>query len=841
MTFKEFYFNVFLPQTIIAEDYTSSVNQITKIVNNNGLPPEDVDKILDIYNNVRVDEGREKAKKDSDLVALTYVYMVGENIGLSIENIKREYSAYLNSETSVGKKLLSDYVINLQNEIKSKGLFKPDKKAEKLELIKSKKIKLIETIHRYQKKEEFSGKIMNEEEDKVYEDNSITIFKADSKQKCIYYGRNTNLCISTKSGNYYWKYRMGKMQNLGMTTYFIIPKNRKENELIVIDAMGNEEGSSNTFGYTVVEPSGKQIEDLYNISEKELENKFPMLQKPFNQNVFQFIPYGEKEKRFQSIDEGDIGFVKLSGYEDYEMYIQTDQFDSDNWNIIEKNVNDKDFEKLLLLASELQKIIPYDLTEKYFSEKQKERYFENIAKDPEYSYLYARDVLNGQNVPPIILQSIAKGPEYSYDYAVNVLEKGQNVPDIIEQGIAKDPAYSYYYAKEVLKGQNVPDIIEQSIAENIYYSYNYAKYVLKGKNVPPIILQSIATSPEYSYNYAKDVLKGQNVPDIIEQGIAENTYYSYNYAKDVLKGKNVPPIIEQSIAENTSYSYNYAKDVLKGQNVPPIILQSIAKGPEYSYLYARDVLKGQNVPPIILQSIAENPEYSYDYAKYVSLNGQVIPPIILQSIAEPPKYSNKSLTEAKQSLTEATLNSLSTDVIRSNSTNINSIEDRNFSSDYAADASSVIRDSTMSGFIGEGIFDDSNQLVGYGYGYRMDVNSEYNMLEYVDTSEITFFDDKFEQSVINNGIENICTPKNTFYVSNLVVDKPYRLHVKPLLNTLLNRISNRGYKYITFNGLSDTIRLFDSARKASRLSGNNLTKLAEIDTGESKFVLFYIK
>jgi hypothetical protein len=147
----------------------------------------------------------------------------------------------------------------------------------------------------------------------------------------------------------------------------------------------------------------------------------------------------------------------------------------------------------------------------------------------------------------------------------------------------------------------------------------------------------------------------------------------------------------------------------------------------------------------------------------------------------------------------------------------------------------------MSGFIGEGIFDDSNQLVGYGYGYRMDVNSEYNMLEYVDTSEITFFDDKFEQSVINNGIENICTPKNTFYVSNLVVDKPYRLHVKPLLNTLLNRISNRGYKYITFNGLSDTIRLFDSARKASRLSGNNLTKLAEIDTGESKFVLFYIK
>jgi len=784
MNFKDFYYNIFYPR-IITEDYESVIKQITKIVNNNGLPPESIDNILDVYNNVSVDEGREKAKKDSDLVALTYMYMVGENIGLSIENIKREYSAYLNSETSVNKKLLSDYVTNLQNEIKSKGLFKPDKKAEKLELLKAKTINLIETIHRYQKKEKFSGKIMNEEEDKVYEDNGITIFKADSKQKCIYYGRNSRLCISTKSGNYYWKYRMGKMRSdgLGMTTYFVYWKNEDgsidEDKRILIDSLGNENGGANKYSWNPISPNTDR-----DISENELINEFPVLQKPFNQNVFQFIPYGEKEKRFQSIDEGDIGFDKLSGYEDYEMYIQTDQFDSDNWNIIEKNVNDKDFEKLLLLASELQKIISYDLTEKYFSEKQKERYFENIAENPEYSYYYARDVLKGQNVPPIILQ-----------------------------GIAKDPGYSYKYVKDILKGQNVPPIILQSILKNPEKSY--ATDVLKGQNVPDIILQSIVNSAKYSYDYATDVLKGQNVPEIILQSIAESPLYSYAYAIDAedisLKRQNVPDFILQSIAKK--YSYDYAKYLSsKGQNVPPIILQSIAENPEKSYYYATDVLKGQNVPPIILQSIAKDPE-----------------------------YSNKSLTEAKQSLTEATLNSLSTDVIRSNSTNINSIEDRNFSSDYAADASSVIRDSTMSGFIGEGIFDDSNQLVGYGYGYRMDVNSEYNMLEYVDTSEITFFDDKFEQSVINNGIENICTPKNTFYISNLVVDKPYRLHVKPLLNTLLNRISNRGYKYITFNGLSDTMRLFDSARKASRLSGNNLTKLAEIDTGESKFVLFYIK
>jgi len=839
MNFKDFYYNIFYPR-IITEDYESVIKQITKIVNNNGLPPESIDNILNVYNTIRVDDGRERAKKDSDLVALTYMYMVRGNIGLSIDEIKREYAAYLNSETSVNKKILSDYVINLQNEIKSKVLFKPDKKAEKLALINTKTIELLETIHRYQKKEEFSGTVPDEDQDKVYEDKSIVVFKADSKAKCIYYGRNTNLCISTKSGNYYWKYRIGKMRDddgLGMTTYFVIPKDRVGDELIVIDAMGNENGSSNTFGYTIVEPSGKQVEDLYNISKDKLENKFPSLQKPFDQNVFKFLPYGEKEKRFQWIDEGIIGFDELKGYEDYEMYIQTGQFDSKNWNVIEKNVNDKDFKKLLLLASELGKNINYDLTEKHFSEKEKERHIKNIAKDPERSYNYAKDILNkGQNVPDIILQGIATSSYHSYYYADDVL-KGQNVPDIIVQGIAKSSRYSYVYAEDVLKGQNVPDIILQSIAKDSMYSYNYAKDILKGQNVPKIILQSIAKDPYYSYHYAKDISdKGQNVPDIILQGIAKGHGYSYDYAKYVLeKGQNVPDIIIQGIAENPTYSYPYAKFLSsKGQKVDDIIVQGIAKDSYFSYSYAVDTLKGQKVDDIIVQGIAKSPGDSYSYAKFLSSKGQNVPDIILQSIAEDPHYS-------QQSLTETILHSLSTNVIRSNSENINSIEDRNFSSEYAADASSVIRDSTMSGFIGEGIFDDSNQLVGYGYGYRMDVNSEYNMLEYVDTSEITFFDDKFEQSVINNGIENICTPKNTFYVSNLVVDKPYRLHVKPLLNTLLNRISNRGYKYITFNGLSDTIRLFDSARKASRLSGNNLTKLAEIDTGESKFVLFYIK
>jgi hypothetical protein len=198
--------------------------------------------------------------------------------------------------------------------------------------------------------------------------------------------------------------------------------------------------------------------------------------------------------------------------------------------------------------------------------------------------------------------------------------------------------------------------------------------------------------------------------------------------------------------------------------------------------------------------------------------------------------------EDKQSLTEATLNYLSTDVIRSNSTNINNIEDRNFSADYSADASSVIRDSRMDGFIGEGIFDDSDQLVGYGYGYRMGADGEYDDLEYIELDEITFFDKKFQQEIEEKGVKNICKPTNTFYFSNLVVDRPYRLYVKNLLISLINKITQHGYKFIVFDGLSDTIRLFDSLKKANRLSSLNLVKLAELDDDDdSKLVVFYIK
>ncbi len=828
MNFIDFYYNIFYPR-IVTEDYESTIKQIKNIIQNNNLEPESINNILDVYNTVSVDQGRERAKKDSDLVALTYMYMVNNT-----DTVKREYASYLNSETSVNKKLLSKYIVELQNEIRGNGLTKPDKKTEKLELIKSKTVELIENIHRYQKKEEFTGTRSDESQDKVYEDENLVIFLADSKQKCIYYGRNSNLCISTKSGNYYWKYRMGKMRDddLGMSTYFVYWKNRDgsldENRRILIDALGSEDQSAYEYSWNPISPN--QDSD---ISKNELEVKFPELIKPFSENVFKFLPYGEKEKRFQYIEESVKFIALLDNYSDFEMYLQTENpLALDDWNYIKKNVNDKELRSLLLLSAELLKLIPKDLQNKYFTEKEINRYENKIAENSNDSYDYAAQVLKGENVPDIILQGIVKYAYYSYLYAKYVL-KGKDVPYIIVKGISKDSEKSYLYAKEVLEGKDVPDIIVQSISKDSEKSYLYAKDVLKGKDVPDIIVQSIARNLRNSYYYALDVFNGQNIPDIIVQSISKDSRYSYYYAKEIFNGQNIPDIIVQSISKDSEYSHYYAKNVLKGQNVPEIILQSIAKDIGYSYLYATDPLKGQNVPDIILQRIAKSSINSYLYAKDV-LKGKDVPDIILQSIAKDPDFANSSLTEA-------VINSLTSQIIHSNANHMEEIENRNFSPDYASDSDSIIDDSNLKGFTGEGILDDSGKLVGYGYGYTMGADGEYDELQYIDMNDINFFNEKFKHAVSINGIENICTPKNTFYISNLVVDKPYRLYVKPLLNALLNNISSQGYKYIAFDGLSDTIRLFNSTRKASRLSGSNLTILAEVDSGESKLVLFYIR
>ncbi len=70
-----------------------------------------------------------------------------------------------------------------------------------------------------------------------------------------------------------------------------------------------------------------------------------------------------------------------------------------------------------------------------------------IAKNSEYAYYYARNVLHKRF--PLGEEAIAKDPRYAYEYAINVL--CDRFP-LGEEAIAKSPYYAVEYAKNIIKG-----------------------------------------------------------------------------------------------------------------------------------------------------------------------------------------------------------------------------------------------------------------------------------------------------------------------------------------------------------------------------------------------------
>jgi len=100
-----------------------------------------------------------------------------------------------------------------------------------------------------------------------------------------------------------------------------------------------------------------------------------------------------------------------------------------------------------------------------------------------------------------------------------------------EKEIAKNPQFSYVYAQDVIKGR-FPEG-EAAIAKSPYLSSEYARYVIKGRW--PKAEATIAKNPRLAYDYAGFVIRGR-FPEG-EAAIAKDPAISYAYARDVIKGR----------------------------------------------------------------------------------------------------------------------------------------------------------------------------------------------------------------------------------------------------------------------------------------------------------------
>jgi hypothetical protein len=166
------------------------------------------------------------------------------------------------------------------------------------------------------------------------------------------------------------------------------------------------------------------------------------------------------------------------------------------------------------------------------------------------------------------------------------------------------------------------------------------------------------------------------------------------------------------------------------------------------------------------------------------------------------------------------------------------IEKNNFNPYYANDAEDIEQDTDQRGFIGFGLFDDTDDKIkGYVYGYGI-TEDEYEDIDDIPIDQfrrlVNLYDNRYSNITPDN-FRQTFTPENTVYVSNMVVDKPFRMYLLPLLKEFFNTLRQRNIKYVQFDALKDTENLLfnpDKTVKQERMRKYNLNLIASMKTDD---------
>ena len=218
-----------------------------------------------------------------------------------------------------------------------------------------------------------------------------------------------------------------------------------------------------------------------------------------------------------------------------------------------------------------------------------------IAKDPNFAYLYALDVV--KNPFPPGEAAIAKSPGRSFLYAKNILCGPFGAG---EAEMRKDRTVWAEYKDEVLSFEK--NNLSTS-HELLGFAVKYGPFESGGPEE-----QKIATDSFHSYNYAKDVLNGRF--ELGEAAIAKNSYYQNLYQSLLKSTTDIPSprtLYEKALKSGESYNRNSSQEKV------------IAADPVYAYLYARDVLKGKFE---LGEKTIDVSDYRDDYYAFLGLVGK---------------------------------------------------------------------------------------------------------------------------------------------------------------------------------------------------------------------------
>jgi hypothetical protein len=292
-------------------------------------------------------------------------------------------------------------------------------------------------------------------DDIVADDDNVTIYRGDSQDRCVLYGRGYSFCISRPAGgNMFTNYRLSK----DSTFYFIFFKKKSPEEndhIMVLDH------TKNGYEWTFKNNKTQSVDGGWD----EIVSKYDELAK--YKDILQNKKLTEEERVFAKRLQGFSRNPSLQAFREFTYEEQANALKSivdlpnEIWDVLDSTLRNE----FISIGPNLTEDQADDLKPNEVTRYKKTRAlsFDQLAQGihlkvnkhddininqiiskPNYAYMYAKDVLKGQNVPDEFIKSIASIPDYAYDYANDL--KGQNVPDIIIKSIASDVDYAYDYA-----------------------------------------------------------------------------------------------------------------------------------------------------------------------------------------------------------------------------------------------------------------------------------------------------------------------------------------------------------------------------------------------------------
>lgn len=453
-------------------------------------------------------------------------------------------------------------------------------------------------------------------DDLIYDQNNLTIFRGDMREKCIQYGDGYTWCISRKdASNMFNAYRYRANEP---TFYFIFDKDRPRTDkhhAIVIYINNNGDyflaNAQNTGDekYTweqiiQIQPKIAQVKELMpniplSTDERESYEKYG---KEVNDETYRNLSLKEKYKYIQFGTRLSDNQQSDTPNELISVYAKMNPFDitSETYNRLSSGDRRKvkyTVATANIPATYIVKFVTNAMGGERFPEVETK-----IAKDPQQAVIYATDVIKGPwpEAEPYIMRD----PKKAITYAKNVLKK--RWPEA-EDAIKTDPFAATYYARDVIRKRwpaaepyimKVPvtamtymhEVIkgpwpeaEPYIIKDLRVAVEYARDVIGGRS--PELETYIMKDPTSAVEYAKNIIK-KRWPEA-EPYIMKDHRIAIEYARDVIDGRW--PKAEPYIMKDAGSALGYARSVLKKRW--PEAEDTIKADPFSAAIYARDVIR----------------------------------------------------------------------------------------------------------------------------------------------------------------------------------------------------------------------------------------------------------